>query len=120
MTVVLIKCTIYEDCGHDRNPHKNIMFLSLYMIAIMIPALFLYLSVYKNCEHDHSPHKNTIFSLYCRSPHKYNFLGYIGTVTMIAVHAKCPNIQFLCISVKVEGRATSGAMEKDEIGNENI
>jgi len=41
MIAVLIKCTIYEDCDHDRNPHKTIMFFSLYMIVIMIAVLFI-------------------------------------------------------------------------------
>ena len=35
------KCTIYEDCDHDHNPHKNIMFLSLYRIVIMFAVFFI-------------------------------------------------------------------------------
>ena len=41
MIAVLIKCTIYEDCDHDRSPNRNVMFMSLYMIAIMIAVLFI-------------------------------------------------------------------------------
>ena len=38
--IALIKYIIYEGCDHDQSPHKNITFLSLYRIAIMI-AVFV-------------------------------------------------------------------------------
>jgi len=41
MIAVLIKCTIYENRDHGRSLHKNIIFLSLYVIAIMISVLFI-------------------------------------------------------------------------------
>ena len=42
-------CWFIEDCGHDHSPHKNTLFLSLYL----------------DCDHDYSLHKNAIyFSLY--------------------------------------------------------
>ena len=30
MITVLIKCTLYKECNHDRSPKKNVMFLRLY------------------------------------------------------------------------------------------
>ena len=41
MITVLIKCTIYEDRDHGHCRHKNVMFLSLYMIATMIAIFFI-------------------------------------------------------------------------------
>ena len=41
MIAILTKYTIYKDCDHDYSPHKNIMFLGLYMIATMIAILFI-------------------------------------------------------------------------------
>ena len=40
MIAVLTKCTIYEDCDHDRIPHKNVIFLSLYRSVTLITILF--------------------------------------------------------------------------------
>jgi len=41
MIAVLIKCTIYEGYDHDHSTHKNVLFLSLYRIAIMIAVFFI-------------------------------------------------------------------------------
>ena len=40
MIAVFINCTIYENRDHGRSLHKNIIFLSFYMIAIMTAILF--------------------------------------------------------------------------------
>ena len=43
MITVLAKIPwfLVDDCDHDRGPHKNVMFLSLYMIVTMIAVLFI-------------------------------------------------------------------------------
>ena len=74
MIAVFTKCTIYEDYDHDRYSHKNFIFLSLYMIAIMIAVLtkmsfseFLQdckydrSFLYQDYDHDHSIHKNVLY-----------------------------------------------------------
>jgi len=58
MIVILTKCT----CDHDRSPHKNIMFLSLYRIATII-VFFIEIA--------------TMITIF-----------FIGTVAMIAVFTK--------------------------------
>ena len=35
------KCIIYEDYDLDRSPYKNVMFMSLYRTATMITVLLL-------------------------------------------------------------------------------
>jgi len=76
---VLIKCIIYEDCDHDRNPHKNVMFMRLYMSAPMIVAFFIktaiMITVFKNMSY---------IWVFIRSQSSQNTL-FLRTATMITV-----------------------------------
>jgi len=87
MIAVFIKCTIYENHDHGRSLHKNIIFLSLYVIAIMIPVLFistvtiitvfiktiLYLSLYEDYEQDHILKRGLRPWPQCHRPHKMHY-----------------------------------------------
>ena len=66
-----------EDCDHDRNIHKNI----------------LYSSLYENYEHDHIPKRGLRPWPQCRSPHKMSYFWvFMRTATIIAVLRKCVTV----------------------------
>jgi len=78
MIAILIKCTIYEDCDHDHNPHKNVIFLSLYMTAIMIVVLFYRIAI-----------MIAVFTIMF-----YTWV-FMRIATKVTILTKCPNFEFL-------------------------
>ena len=96
MIAILTKYSIYEDWNHDRSAHKNVMFLSLYRIAIRIVVLFIRITamIAVLTKNDRSPHKNVMFLSLYRIAIMITIL-FIKTTIMVAFPTKMPCFESL-------------------------